>query len=206
MGMSKRAGSIAIILGLVGGGCMGVDEASHDEALGDEGEQAGLEQEQQSGKTVMNGLTSVNGLTVTNGMTSVNGLTTTNGMTTVNGFLTVNGMTTVNGLSTVNGKPVNCYNLADTACTGTPDGLFSRTTGLMKNAAGVSTATYLIKCALSSSQYVKVKKWDGTFTTIQGGIGVGHGLVHRPVRQDLSRADQRLLAGPYQRTWCKHCH
>ena len=88
-------------------------------------------------------------------------------------------MTTVNGLSTVNGVYVNCYGKTEGTssgkCSGKPDGLFSRTTGLMKDSAGVGTATYLIKCALSSSQYVKVKKWDNTFVQLQGAIGLSTG-------------------------------
>ena len=176
---TKHVGGVAIILGLVGGGCMGVDEISYDETLANTADQGELEQGQQPGKTVVDGLMSVNGLTVTNGMKSVNGLTATNGMKTVNGFLTVNGITTVNGLSTVNGVYVNCYGKTEGTtsgkCSGKPDGLFSRTTGLMKSSAGVNTATYVVKCALSSSQYVKVKKWDGTFVTLRGSLGLSTG-------------------------------
>jgi len=119
----------------------------------------------------INGLTSRNGLISKNGLRILNGLSLKNGLTSVNGLLTMNGLATKNGFQTVDGKFVNCFGKADSTCT-SPDGLLSRTTGLMQSSEGVITAEYLVRCALNSSDEIRIQKYDGTFASLKGQLGV----------------------------------
>jgi hypothetical protein len=55
-----------------------------------------------------------------------------------------------------------------------PDGLFSRTTGLMKSDDGIATAKYLVRCALKSDKSLSVKDYTGTVVTMWGELGLAN--------------------------------
>jgi len=132
-----------------------------------------------------NGLQISNGLTTTNGLATMNGLTTTNGLRSINGLMMLNGLTTRNGLRTYNGLSVDCS--SGSACSGEPDGLLSRKSGLMKDEKGLHVAKYLVGCALRADQRIRVKRWDGVFVTLSGAVGVA------PEWQAGSAADRNGL-------------
>jgi len=48
----------------------------------------------------------------------------------------------------------------------------SRTTGLMKDAPGVVTAEYLVRCALPAGRAIKIQDYTGAFVTLPGQVGV----------------------------------
>jgi hypothetical protein len=147
-------------------GCAG--EVSDDDV--------GLDGQQESVVATVNGLRTVNGLTTVNGLKTANGLKTTNGLKTVNGLTTVNGLKTANGLKTVNGLSVDCTGMtAGVNCTGAPDGLLSASTGLMSSENGVTTAKYLVRCALAANDSVTVKDYNGNLVTMPGELGLTTG-------------------------------
>ncbi len=137
-----------------------------------EGEEA-LDGSEQAFVDSSNGLKTINGLKTFNGLITTNGLTTSNGLKTINGFKTINGLRTFNGFRTYNGLEVDCTGKTlGTSCTGSPDGLLSATKGLMKTADGVTTASYLMRCALAGGDSIKVKSYTGALVTLSGEIGL----------------------------------
>jgi len=169
MAMIKRwhLRAATLTLALTVAGCAPHEGDSDSEIYDSEDE---LAETSQPYVSTVNGLRTFNGLTTTNGLRATNGLTTTNGLKMTNGLMTLNGLATRNGLRTTNGTSVDCF--GRTSCTGQPDGLLSNTTGLMRNADGVSLATYVARCALRSNQSIKIKRWDNTLVTLTGGIGL----------------------------------
>ncbi len=123
------------------------------------------------GLAAISGLTSDNGLVTKNGLAAINGLSLTNGLKTVNGLNLINGLATRRGLTTVNGLFVNCEGRTDSTCID-PDGLLSRTTGMMKDAGGVTTAQYLIRCALPPDQVIRIRDYTGAFVMMSGEVGL----------------------------------
>ena len=166
-----RVGALAVTAALIGA-CAELS----DEELAELGVEKDVELDTTSSalKLSDNGLMTLNGLTSLNGMRTLNGLTTSNGMKTVNGLLTINGLTTRNGMKTVNGLPVNCdgSKVPGTTCTGAPDGLLKLSGGLMSTDNGKMLASYLVKCALTSSQEVRVKDYAGNLVSMKGSIGL----------------------------------
>jgi len=121
----------------------------------------------------VNGLKTVNGLTTLNGLKTINGLTTINGLKTINGLITINGLTTINGLASINGLSVDCTGKTPgVSCTGIPDGVLSAGTGMMASDEGVATAKYLVRCALSAGDGVRVKDYTGATITLNGELGL----------------------------------
>ena len=175
-----NVGGLMLALGLTAGGCapgdLDPDELGYTEEYTDE-EGAELEELSQelvaeNGLVAINGLTSQNGLISTNGLIALNGLTTTNGLRTSNGLTTINGLATLNGLRTSNGLSVDCQGLPSSQCTGTPNGLLSKSTGLMKNAEGVITAEYVVRCALPAGKAISIKDYNNSLVSLPGQIGV----------------------------------
>ncbi len=166
---------LAFVATVMAGGC-----AAADTYYGDLTEQETVEEEEKSiqvenGLEAINGLTSVNGLISRNGLIGLNGLTATNGLTTINGLSTMNGLTTVRGATTIGGRHVDCQGRSSAWCTGSPDGLLSRTTGLMKTDLGVTTAGYLIRCALPADKSISIKDYHGELVTLPGQVGLAPG-------------------------------
>jgi hypothetical protein len=114
-----------------------------------------------NGLRTINGLRVANGLRTVNGLRVVNGLSTNNGLRTVNGLRVVNGLRTVNGYSTVNGYPVNA-----------PDGLLSKSTGMMASNDGIVTAKYLVRCALPAGKSIAIKDYTGATVSLAGELGL----------------------------------
>jgi hypothetical protein len=140
---------------------------------------------------IQNGMRSINGLTTQNGMRSINGLTTKNGLRMVNGMPVINGLATKGGLNneeafkTINGRRqpvllnVNCQGGQTVnngsnggTCTGEPDGLLSRKTGLMSSDDGILVARYLVRCALPPGRTVRVKSYTGALVAMRGELGL----------------------------------
>jgi hypothetical protein len=135
-------------------------------------EDAELSADRQAFVDSINGMPTINGLTTNNGLKTVNGLTTKNGLKTVNGLMTINGLRTMNGLATINGLSVDCTGrTAGVDCTGTPDGLLSADTGLMSSDDGITTAKYLVRCALPKGQSLRIQDYTGGLVTLSGEIG-----------------------------------
>ncbi|HEX5655921.1 MAG TPA: hypothetical protein VFX59_01950, partial [Polyangiales bacterium] len=121
----------------------------------------------------LNGLRTINGLKSVNGLMTVNGLTTRNGLKSVNGLKSINGLRTLNGLKSVNGLDVDCTGkVAGVSCTGEPDGMLSDGTGLMSTAEGVTTASYLVRCALAGTDSIRIKDYTGALVTLKGEAGL----------------------------------
>jgi hypothetical protein len=147
---------------------------------GSEGSSAGLDEARQEYVDSVNGLVTVNGMTAINGLISVNGMTAINGLTTVNGMTAINGLTTVNGMTAINGMTatsttlsVDCLNrTSDVDCTGEPDGLLSRSTGMMASDEGIITAKYLVRCALPAGDSLRIKDYTGALVTLTGELGL----------------------------------
>ncbi len=164
-------GTAALTLALTSSGCGTAQDGSDSEfddpeiALQGDGDEKSL--------SVENGLSTFNGMSATNGLISINGLTTKNGLRTLNGIRTLNGLGTKNGLRTLNGYSIDCVGKTPgKTCTGEPDGLLSKTTGLMKDEKGVMVAKYAARCALRSDQRIQVKQWDNTLVTLPGEVGL----------------------------------
>lgn len=120
-----------------------------------------------------NGMRTINGLSSINGLRTLNGLTTKNGLRTLNGLLSINGLRTLNGLKTINGLSVDCTGLtAGVDCTGEPDGLLSAATGLMASDEGIMTAKYLVRCALATSQSIRIRDYTGGLVSLAGESGI----------------------------------
>jgi hypothetical protein len=163
MGTSSRLGVVAKVMACLAlASCAQVD--SEDEL--------GLQSSQQSLVDTENGLRTINGLRTVNGLRSFNGLTTTNGLRTINGLRTMNGLVTRNGLRTFNGLTVDCTGKTAAACTGSPDGLLSNTTGMLSSDEGIMTASYLVRCALDAGTSIAVKDYTGSTLKLSGEIGL----------------------------------
>jgi hypothetical protein len=120
-----------------------------------------------------NGLKSINGLRTLNGLMTLNGLKSTNGLKSVNGLKSMNGLRTLNGLKTLNGLDVDCTGkVAGVSCTGEPDGLLSDSTGLMATPEGVTTANYLVRCALPAGDSIRIKDYAGALIQLNGEAGL----------------------------------
>ncbi len=138
------------------------------------------------GLATPNGLRFINGLRAMNGLAQVNGLRFLNGLTFQNGLRAVNGFEFVTGLAStyhharvVGGKSINCVGkVKDVTCTGAPDGLLSKTTGLMRSEEGVHVARYVVNCALAADDKIRIKKYDDSLVTLRGGIGLAPGWKH----------------------------
>jgi hypothetical protein len=120
------------------------------------------------------GLTSrLLGFVMPNGMTLSNELQLPNGMVLPNGLTGFDGLATVSGETKVDGLEINCQGKSyPSKCTGMPDGVLSRLTGLMSNADGVIIASYVIRCALPSSSTIQVKNWNEELVSMSGEVGV----------------------------------
>ncbi|MFM2417091.1 MAG: hypothetical protein RL385_1814 [Pseudomonadota bacterium] len=164
--VARHSVPLAIMLGTSACADASLDEAqsSADEAL---------VQARQDYVDSINGLKTINGLKSINGLKTINGLSTTNGLATINGLKTMNGLATKNGLKTINGLSVDCAGRTlGTTCTGSPDGLFSASTGLLSNDDAIVTAKYLVRCALPAGASLRVKDYTGALVTLSGEIGV----------------------------------
>lgn len=126
-----------------------------------------------------NGLPLINGLSLANGLNLVNGLSLSNGLTLANGLHLVNGLATTNGLGLVNGLPVNCAGgkVPGSTCGGMANGMLSNTTGFLKNAAGKTTASYLVRCALRGNETISLKDYTGALFNMTGQIGLAPGWM-----------------------------
>ncbi len=91
-----------------------------------------------------------------NGLMSINGLTSANGLMSINGAMNVNGITATGPL---NGSGL----LSANTTTGAK--------GLMSTAAGRSTVSYLVKCALKAGRSITKKDQYGVAYTFSGGLG-----------------------------------
>ena len=163
--MTKRTGAVlTLMVALVGGGCA----AEVDQLEGED-----LQLARQDYVNSINGLPKVKGITTIAGKTVINGLKTVNGVRTVNGLTLTNGLKTVNGVRTVNGiKTVNGVRTVNGLAVVEPDGLFSRTTGLMASNEGIITAKYMVRCALPATKSVQVKDYTGALITLTGEVGL----------------------------------
>ncbi len=170
MKMWISMGALAVAASLVGG-CAELSDEERAELGVDEDVELNTTSEALLSD---NGLKSLNGLTSVNGLKSLNGLSTTNGLKSLNGLTTINGLATRNGLKSLNGLPVNCdgSKVPGTTCTGEPDGLLKLSGGLMSTDDGKMLASYLVKCALNSSQEVRVKDYAGNLVSMKGSIGL----------------------------------
>ena len=171
MKMWTSMGALAVAAALVGG-CAELSDEERAELGVDENVELNT-----TGAALMlsdNGLKTLNGLTSVNGLKTLNGLSTSNGLKTLNGLTTINGLATRNGLKTLNGLPINCdgNRVPGSTCTGEPDGLLKRSGGLMSSDNGKMLASYLVKCALTSSQEVRVKDYAGNLVSMKGSIGL----------------------------------
>ncbi len=186
--------AISLFLSLAAGGCLGMDETSHTDAEQEEfsAEQEELNDKRQDFVATENGLQSINGLTTSNGLQSINGLTTSNGLQTRNGLTTINGLTTRNGLRSQNGfrvvngikssavlnvdcrggQTLNNGGANAGTCTGEPDGMLSRKTGLMSTDDGIIVAKYMIRCAAPTGRSLTVRDYTGGLITLNGELGL----------------------------------
>lgn len=158
-------GLAALALSL-GAGCAPVDGEEDVE----------LNEIRQEAVAAINGLRTINGLRSFNGLRTLNGLSTRNGLRTLNGLTTMNGLRTFNGFRTYNGLDVDCTGkTAGVTCTGEPDGLLSRATGLMSTYEGLATAKYLVRCALPAGDSIRIKDYTGGLVSLSGELGLTPG-------------------------------
>ena len=61
---------------------------------------------------------------------------------------------------------------AGVSCTGEPDGLLSADTGLMASEEGILTAAYLLRCALPSTDSIRIKDYTGGLVVLKGELGL----------------------------------
>jgi hypothetical protein len=185
-----RTASFAVIT-VLGLGC-----AAHDSDL----EDPELNAERQAFVNAINGLRTINGLSTRNGLKSINGLSTRNGLRVMNGLTSINGLRTMNGLRTFNGLSVDCSDKElGVECTGTPDGLLSATTGMMRSDDGINTAKYVVRCALPKGDSVRVKDYTGALVTLDGEIGLapewGDGDCNGTCQEQVSACLMALTNG-----------
>jgi len=113
----------------------------------------------------------------------------------------INGLQTINGLPvSVNGNPVDpnavlpidcgASGVPGETCWGTPDGLFSWKTGMMSSDGGIATASYLIRCALPSTQTVGFVDYKGVVLRMKGELGLAPsfytGQCDKNCQEDIS--------------------
>jgi hypothetical protein len=61
---------------------------------------------------------------------------------------------------------------AGVSCTGEPDGLLDNTTGMMSSDDGVTTASYLVRCALAAGDSIRIKDYTGGLVVLRGEMGL----------------------------------
>ena len=135
-----------------------------------------------NGLTLRNGLTSKNGLALSNGLSLANGLALSNGLTLHNGVLLSNGLDLYNGLVLQNGLSLtngmmlrNGLSLVNGLLQ--VDGLGQPTVipnggDLINSADGRNLLSYVIRCALPSSQSIVRKDSANVSYTFTGQVGL----------------------------------
>jgi hypothetical protein len=162
-----------------------------------------------NGLVIANGMTAVNGVSVANGLPSVNGMAAVNGMTVANGVAAVNGISITNGVASVNGVTVNVNATLPVDCgaTGVPgidcwgfaQGILNPITGMLKNAGGVETARYLVRCALPATDSVNLVDYTGKVARMKGELGLApgwkNGTCDTNCQEDISACLMALTNG-----------
>ncbi len=168
-------------------GCAGEDPLTQQSDDGFHSTSNGLEAinglSTRNGFAMRNGLSTRNGLTMRNGFALANGLATANGISLANGFALSNGLSMSNGLSLSNGMnavdpnttlPIDCGATGTPGqdCWGQPDGLMNARTGLMSSDDGITTATYLVRCALAPGDVLGIQDYTGEVQRLHGEVGL----------------------------------
>ena len=98
-----------------------------------------------------------------------------------NGLSMINGLSMVNGLNSVSGGLATGLNTAHAL--NSTSGL-SSSVGLMTTAAGRSTVSYLVRCALPSGHSLRKQDQNGTSYTVAGAMGRASGWESHASTQD----------------------